>query len=113
MIRNWRCKFMRSFFLYYLPLLSGEGAVLAIGAIRWYQRWVSPVVGPHCRFYPSCSEYGVQAVEQWGLVRGLVLAGWRILRCHPFSRGGWDPVPGAKVEAEEVRSPGVVAGFRG
>jgi putative membrane protein insertion efficiency factor len=60
--------------------------------LRFYQRWVSPAFGPRCRYYPSCSEYAVQAVQQFGIVRGLVLAGWRLLRCNPLSHGGFDPV---------------------
>ncbi|TDA70666.1 MAG: membrane protein insertion efficiency factor YidD [Clostridia bacterium] len=88
------------------------GPRMVVAAIRWYQRWISPSLGPHCRFYPSCSEYSVAAVEEWGLLRGLALSGWRILRCHPFSRGGWDPMPSREVGVKEVRSPGVVTGFR-
>jgi uncharacterized protein len=60
--------------------------------IRAYQYAISPMFGPRCRYYPSCSEYAVQAVEGYGILRGLVLAGWRLLRCNPFSRGGYDPV---------------------
>jgi uncharacterized protein len=60
--------------------------------LRFYQRWISPAFGQRCRYYPSCSEYAVQAVEQFGILRGLVLAGWRLLRCNPWSRGGFDPV---------------------
>ncbi|HET9124326.1 MAG TPA: membrane protein insertion efficiency factor YidD [Solirubrobacteraceae bacterium] len=60
--------------------------------IRVYQYAISPMFGPRCRYYPSCSEYAVQAVEGYGILRGLVLAGWRLLRCNPFSRGGYDPV---------------------
>jgi hypothetical protein len=64
-----------------------------IGVIRSYQRFVSPLLGAHCRFLPSCSEYTVMAVEEWGVVRGLGLGAWRILRCHPFSAGGLDLPP--------------------
>jgi putative membrane protein insertion efficiency factor len=60
--------------------------------IRVYQYAISPMFGPRCRYYPSCSEYAVQAIEGYGILRGLVLAGWRLLRCNPFSRGGYDPV---------------------
>ncbi len=60
--------------------------------IRAYQRLFSPVLGPRCRYYPSCSTYAVQAVEDYGILRGLVLAVWRVLRCNPLSRGGVDPV---------------------
>jgi putative membrane protein insertion efficiency factor len=60
--------------------------------IRGYQRLFSPVFGERCKYYPSCSEYAVQAVERFGILRGLVLAGWRLLRCNPWSHGGYDPV---------------------
>jgi uncharacterized protein len=60
--------------------------------LRFYQRWISPAFGQRCRYYPSCSEYAVQAVEQFGILRGLALAGWRLLRCNPWSHGGFDPV---------------------
>jgi hypothetical protein len=60
--------------------------------IRAYQLLLSPLVGQRCRYYPSCSEYAVQAVQRYGILRGLVLAGWRLLRCNPWSRGGFDPV---------------------
>jgi uncharacterized protein len=60
--------------------------------IRLYQRLFSPLLGQRCRYYPSCSEYAVQAVGRFGILRGLILAAWRLLRCNPFSRGGFDPV---------------------
>ena len=61
--------------------------------IRAYQRWISPLTPPSCRFEPSCSEYGAQAVLAHGLVKGTLLGVWRILRCPPFCAGGFDPVP--------------------
>jgi putative membrane protein insertion efficiency factor len=64
----------------------------AIGAIRVYQRTLSPLLGPRCKYYPSCSEYAVQAIGRYGILRGAVLAAWRLLRCNPFSHGGYDPV---------------------
>jgi uncharacterized protein len=60
--------------------------------IRVYQRLVSPLIGQHCKYYPSCSEYAVQAVQRFGILCGIVLAGWRLLRCNPWSSGGYDPV---------------------
>jgi hypothetical protein len=69
-------------------------------ALALYQRWLSPVlhsvsgVGGACRFQPSCSEYAAAAFERHGVVRGAGLALWRLLRCNPFSRGGFDPPPG-------------------
>ncbi|MBN1912490.1 MAG: membrane protein insertion efficiency factor YidD [Pirellulales bacterium] len=64
---------------------------VVIGLIRLYQRWISPMLGPHCRFEPTCSEYFILAVRKYGLVRGSARGVWRILRCHPWSRGGDDP----------------------
>lgn len=61
--------------------------------LRAYQRWLSPLLPPACRYQPTCSEYALQALAQRGLVVGLGLAAWRLLRCHPFVRGGYDPVP--------------------
>ncbi|HEY6107173.1 MAG TPA: membrane protein insertion efficiency factor YidD [Anaeromyxobacteraceae bacterium] len=69
----------------------------AARALRWlvrqYQRWLSPVIRPECRFYPSCSAYAVGALTRHGAARGSWLAARRILRCHPFHPGGVDPVP--------------------
>jgi uncharacterized protein len=62
-------------------------------AIRGYQLGVSPMLGPRCRFYPSCSCYALTAVERFGLWRGFCLGLRRLLRCHPFAEGGYDPVP--------------------
>ncbi len=64
---------------------------LAVGLIKGYQLAVSPLFGSTCRFYPTCSEYAVQAIDKYGLVRGGLKAVRRILRCHPFSPGGYDP----------------------
>ncbi len=64
----------------------------AIAPIRIYQRLVSPLVGTRCKYYPSCSDYAVQAIRTFGILRGLILAGWRLLRCNPWSHGGFDPV---------------------
>jgi putative membrane protein insertion efficiency factor len=60
--------------------------------IRIYQRLISPAMGSRCKYYPSCSEYAVEAIRRFGILRGLVLAGWRLLRCNPWSHGGLDPV---------------------
>ncbi len=64
-----------------------------IGAIRFYQRALSPLTGPSCRFTPTCSEFAVGAVERYGALSGGWLAFKRILRCHPFGGQGFDPVP--------------------
>ena len=61
--------------------------------LRGYQRWISPALPPSCRYGPSCSNYALEAIELHGALRGSLLAAWRVLRCHPFVRGGYDPVP--------------------
>jgi putative membrane protein insertion efficiency factor len=65
---------------------------IAVLPIRVYQRAISPALGNRCRYYPSCSEYAVQATRSYGILRGLVLAAWRLLRCNPLSHGGFDYV---------------------
>ena len=65
-----------------------------------YRRFVSPVLAPRCKYAPSCSEYALQAIREFGILRGLILAGWRVLRCNPWSHGGYDPV-----EAQRLFSP--------
>lgn len=60
--------------------------------IRGYQRGISPFLPPACRFAPTCSEYGYQAIEKYGIIRGGAMAVWRVLRCNPFNKGGFDPV---------------------
>jgi putative membrane protein insertion efficiency factor len=60
--------------------------------IRAYRRVVSPALPQRCKYHPSCSAYALQAVRRYGILRGLVLAGWRLLRCNPWSHGGHDPV---------------------
>lgn len=64
-----------------------------VGAIRLYQRTLSKLLPPACRFVPSCSEYAAQAIERYGAARGSALAAKRLLRCHPWQPGGADPVP--------------------
>ncbi|MEO7405011.1 MAG: membrane protein insertion efficiency factor YidD [Burkholderiales bacterium] len=61
--------------------------------IRAYRYAVSPVLGSNCRFTPSCSEYALEALKRHGLLRGSALAAWRVVRCNPWSHGGYDPVP--------------------
>ena len=63
-----------------------------VAPIRFYQRFVSPGLPRRCKYEPTCSAYAAQAVEQYGILRGLVLASWRLLRCNPWSHGGFDPV---------------------
>jgi len=63
---------------------------LLLALIAAYQRWLSPVLPRRCKYHPTCSDYAVQAVRELGLVRGSIVAGWRLLRCNPFSDGGID-----------------------
>lgn len=69
---------------------------LLLFLIRFYQRAVSPLKKPSCKYVPTCSNYAVQAIERHGALKGAALAFFRILRCNPFSRGGYDPVPEKK-----------------
>ena len=64
-----------------------------ISAIRFYQREISPLSPPRCRYIPTCSQYALEAVEKYGAIKGTFLATKRILRCSPFHKGGYDPVP--------------------
>jgi uncharacterized protein len=66
---------------------------LAVGAVRVYQWTLRPVIGANCRFAPSCSDYAIEALRSHGAARGALLAGRRILRCNPWTEGGFDPVP--------------------
>ncbi|MCL5109762.1 MAG: membrane protein insertion efficiency factor YidD [Chloroflexi bacterium] len=66
---------------------------LLLGLIRFYRKFISPLTPPSCRYYPSCSSYALEAVERYGALRGGWLAAKRVARCHPFSPGGYDPVP--------------------
>ncbi len=66
-----------------------RGVLLA--PIRLYSRYVSPALPSRCKYYPTCSAYAVQSIERYGILRGLVLAVWRVLRCNPWSHGGYDP----------------------
>ena len=63
-----------------------------IALIKGYKRFVSPMLPPSCRFTPSCSLYTLQAIEKYGLLKGILMGTWRLLRCHPFSKGGFEPV---------------------
>lgn len=79
---------------------------LAVLPIRLYQWVLSPLLGQRCRYYPSCSEYAVQAIQRFGILRGAVLAGWRLLRCNPWSRGGFDPVDDQRLFRTRAPVPG-------
>ncbi len=66
---------------------------LAIAPIRFYKLFISPILPPACRYSPTCSMYAMEAIRRHGVFRGFFLAVYRLLRCNPFSRGGYDPVP--------------------
>ncbi len=88
---------------------------LLLALIDFYRRRISPRVPPTCRFTPTCSAYAREAIERHGALRGCLLAVWRVLRCNPFGRGGYDPVPpvrkqGDQQEAEHRAEAGEDAG---
>lgn len=66
---------------------------LLIASIKFYQKYISLTKSTKCPYIPSCSQYGLEAVQKYGAFKGSLLALWRILRCNPFSKGGYDPVP--------------------
>ncbi len=66
---------------------------ILIYLIRFYQKRLSPLKMTKCPYIPSCSQYGLEAIQKYGAIKGSALAAWRILRCNPFSKGGYDPVP--------------------
>jgi putative membrane protein insertion efficiency factor len=66
---------------------------ILLAPIAAYQRWVSPSLPRRCRYEPTCSAYATESIRRFGVVRGSLLAAWRLLRCNPFSHGGFDPVP--------------------
>ena len=70
---------------------------LAIGLVRIYQLLLSPVLGGSCKYHPSCSQYAIDALRRYGFLRGSILAGWRLLRCNPWSHGGVDYVEQQRV----------------
>jgi putative membrane protein insertion efficiency factor len=78
-----------------LPMrLQNLPRIALLGLIRLYQMTLSRAMPPDtCRFYPSCSHYGYQAIYKYGALKGSLMAGWRVIRCNPFNPGGFDPVP--------------------
>lgn len=87
---------------------------MAAAPIKLYQRVISPLFPRRCRFAPSCSDYALDAIREFGIVRGGILAGWRLLRCNPFNHGGFDPVSEQRLfrnrRAGAEGAGGVVAG---
>lgn len=78
---------------------------LVIGLIRGYRLLISPLFPPSCRYYPTCSQYAIEAVDRFGIWRGGWMAIKRILRCHPLHAGGYDPVPGTDAKTPAVAAP--------
>lgn len=83
------------------PINPAQQAILWL--IRQYQKWISPMLAPRCRFHPSCSQYAVEAIRYKGVWRGTWLALWRLLRCHPWHPGGYDPVPGTDASGHPLK----------
>jgi putative membrane protein insertion efficiency factor len=78
---------------------------IAVAPIVVYQRVISPAFPRRCKYEPTCSAYAAQAIRRYGILRGLVLAGWRLLRCNPFSHGGYDPVDAQRLFRDRTASP--------
>ena len=77
---------------------------VALWLIRFYQKGISPMLGAHCRFTPTCSQYTYEAIQIHGFLKGTFLGAKRILKCHPFHPGGYDPVPERKVRVSRKRN---------
>ncbi len=77
--------------------LTGVLRAIVTAPIIVYQRLISPAIPRRCKFEPTCSRYAVEAIGRYGILKGLVLAGWRLLRCNPWSYGGYDPVEAQRV----------------
>jgi uncharacterized protein len=80
---------------------------LALSMLRLYKRWISPSLAPSCRYVPTCSEYAMEAIDRYGVLRGGAMAAWRLLRCHPFVKGGLDPVVRHSVDSRVCRDQSI------
>ncbi|HSZ06783.1 MAG TPA: membrane protein insertion efficiency factor YidD [Solirubrobacteraceae bacterium] len=80
-----------------VPKWSRIVRLVVTAPIVVYQRVISPAIPRRCKYEPTCSRYAVEAIREYGILRGLVLAGWRLLRCNPWSYGGYDPVQAQRV----------------
>jgi putative membrane protein insertion efficiency factor len=79
---------------------------IVLAPIVLYQKAISPALPRRCKYEPTCSRYAVDAIREYGILRGLVLAAWRVLRCNPWSDGGYDPVPAQRVFKIRARTGG-------
>jgi len=79
--------------------LRNTARAIVLAPIHVYRRVISPFIAPRCRYYPTCSSYGIEAIRTYGVFRGSILAAWRLLRCNPFSDGGFDAVEDQKLFA--------------
>lgn len=86
--------------------MTSFGRKLVLQGLRGYKWAISPMMGPACRYVPTCSEYAMEAVERYGVIAGGVKAIWRLLRCHPFAKGGYDPV----AKSADVRATASASG---
>lgn len=77
---------------------------LLILVLRGYKRWISPLIGPACRFHPTCSVYAMEAISRFGAIKGSWLAARRLVRCHPLHPGGFDPVPSRPASSSHAPS---------
>jgi uncharacterized protein len=89
------------------PVWAERARSLAATPIVLYQRFISPAIPRRCKYEPTCSHYALGAVREYGILKGLVLAGWRLLRCNPWSHGGYDPVEAQRLfgAGSEPRPP--------
>ena len=78
--------------VYLIKFLSKIPRKCEVKMIEFYQKYISPGLGNHCKFYPTCSEYMMQAIEKYGFIKGFFLGIFRFLKCNPFSKGGYDPL---------------------
>jgi uncharacterized protein len=86
------------------PLWSRAAAGLIGAPITFYARFISPAIPRRCKYEPTCSRYALDAIREYGILRGPVLAGWRLLRCNPWSHGGYDPVEAQRMFQDRARS---------
>jgi putative membrane protein insertion efficiency factor len=85
--------------------MSQIARTFMLGLLRGYKWAISPLLPPACRYVPTCSDYAMEAVERYGLFRGSLMATARVLRCHPFAKGGYDPVLKSAVDNSVVEKP--------